>query len=193
MAKESLNWGNMRYLSTGTGNNITCALDLPICMECVGFHERSSAEMQQWGGRFIPAIQKNADSVGSKRSRQVGSNGLEHLECQNNYYFDHVQLQPRVIMERANSVLTEYKTCMAAQQIDSWYRRTLVPFPSGVMTVVVVIIPPRQTIVVLALLVLFWVLVSINFLSFFQKKKQCRAPSNSWSLFITVRSECCHM
>ena len=51
--------------------------------------------------------------------------------ARNKYYFDHGQLQPRVIMERANSVLTEYKTCMAAQQIDSWYRRTLVPFPSG--------------------------------------------------------------
>ena len=39
--------------------------------------------------------------------------------ARNKFYFDHVQLQPRVIMERANSVLTEYKNCMAAQQIDS--------------------------------------------------------------------------
>ena len=39
--------------------------------------------------------------------------------ARNKYYFDHVQLQPRVIMERANSMLTKYKTCMAAQQIDS--------------------------------------------------------------------------
>ena len=37
------------------------------------------------------------------------------LNARNKYYFDHVQLQPRVIMERANSMLTEYKTCMAAQ------------------------------------------------------------------------------
>ena len=34
--------------------------------------------------------------------------------ARNKYYFDHVQLQPRIIMERAYSVLTDYQSCMAA-------------------------------------------------------------------------------
>ena len=33
--------------------------------------------------------------------------------ARNKFYFDHVQLQPRIIMERATSVLVEYQTCMA--------------------------------------------------------------------------------
>ena len=83
----------------------------------MGISQGTSPEVQQRGSGLLPPFQVSAEGAGWTDLDSWAITAWSIWNARNKFYFEHTQLHPRVIMERAATLLSEYQMLTAAQQV----------------------------------------------------------------------------